>query len=163
MDLSLLLSGRLSQMTKTQAYAGALYARMEEEANENNLWVGKIVETCTSLGIPAGGYNRAMNALRKLECVELLARGSGGDRQSIVRLVRPPTPEVWQDGFVKSRDPSLTTGPSLDMLRQEVRDMQKQIGGLNLIDALANFENRIATLERFVETQTASYNPSSTT
>lgn len=141
--------------TKVQTYAAALYARMEEEASEDNVWVGKIVETCKSLNIPAGGYNRAMNALRKLGCVDLLARGTGGDRQSAIRLIRPPTPDVWEDGFVNSRDATLTRGPSLDMLRQEVRDMHKQLGGINLIEALAQVEERLVRLEGFVSEQTA--------
>lgn len=149
-------------MTKTEAYAAAIYARMEEEANDENLWEGKITEIVKELNVPMGGYNRPMNFLRKLGCIELIERGSGiGERNSLVRLIKPPTPELWQADHVKSRDSTLTRGPSLDILRQEVRDMQKLLGGMNVISVLANFEERISTLERFVQQQTATQHTAS--
>lgn len=149
-------------MTKTQTYAAALYAKMDENAEhgENGIiWRGEIVDTSVSVGIPIGSYNRAINYLRKAGCVEQLARGSAGGQPSIFRLIQPPTPEVWDEAFVKSRDRTLTSAPSLDMLHQQVRDISRQIGGINIAEALANFERRLAALEgkldRFVQDQTA--------
>ena len=144
----------MAEQTKTQGYAIALYARMEKEA-EDGVWSGRLLDTIINLGIPQGGYNRAVNALRKLGCIEQLERGFRGEQLSVFLLKRAPTPEVWAEGNVKSRDRDLTTGPSLDTLRGEVRDLRKQfdtvIGGLNVIEAFASFELRLKTVEDLLQ------------
>lgn len=143
----------MAEQTKTQGYAIALYARMEQEA-EDGIWSGRLLDTIISLGIPQGGYNRAVNALRKIGCIEQLERGFRGEQLSVFLLKRAPTPEVWAEGFVKSRDRDLTNSPSLDTLRGEVRDLreefEKTLGGLNVIEAFENFELRLKTVERLL-------------
>lgn len=146
----------MSEQTKLHGYASALYERMEREA-EDGVWSGRLVDTAVRLGIPQGGYNRAVNALRKMGCIEQLERGFRGSQLSVFLLKHPPTPEAWESAFVKSADKDLTTAPSLDTLRGEVRDMrenfERMTGGLNIVEAFANFESRLKTVERFMQDQ----------
>jgi hypothetical protein len=146
----------MAEQTKTQGYAIALYARMEKEA-EDGVWSGRLLDTIISLGIPQGGYNRAVNMLRKLDCIQQLERGFRGEQLSVFLLKRAPTPEVLAGAFVKSRDRDLTTAPSLDTLRGEVRDLREEFnkvtGGLNIVEAFANFELRLKTVEDLLQVQ----------
>ena len=138
------------QQTKTQGYANALYARMDKEAVDG-IWSGRLVETCIDLGIPQGGYNRAVNALRKMGCIEQLVRGFRGSQLSSFVLRQPPTPEVWDTAFVKSRNRDLTKRPSLDTLIAQTRDLEERIGGLNIVKAFKDHEDRITALERLIQ------------
>ena len=144
----------MTQQLKTQGYAIALYARMEKEADDG-VWSGRLVDTAINLGIPQGGYNRAVNALRKMDCIEQLERGFRGSQLSVFLLKRAPTQEVWDTAFVKSRDRDLTNAPSLDMLRGEVRDLRdnfdRMTGGMNIVEAFANFEQRLKTVEDLLQ------------
>lgn len=143
----------MAEQTKTQGYAIALYERMEKEAIDH-VWSGRLLDTIISLGIPQGGYNRAVNALRKMDCIQQLERGFRGNQLSVFLLKRPPTQEVWDEALKKSVDRDLTNAPRLDTLQGEVRDLREEyertLGGMNVIEAIANLDRRLATAERFI-------------
>lgn len=137
--------------TRQEHYATALYARMLNDAKiveGQTIWRGRIVDTCIQLGIPQGGYNRVLNLLRKLECIELIERGFRGDTLTSYRLLKPPTAEAFAESFVKSAPGDLTRRPSLDRLSQTVKDIDDNIGGINIPKALKVLEDRIVKLER---------------
>lgn len=135
-------------------YCTILYERMESEATAEVLpaivdgdgaavlvWRGRLIATCDDLGIPRGSYQRVVRALRNSQCVEQSERGFRGVSLSVFTLHHPPTPEVQAD--LKDSPAPLTTAPSLDRLSAEVRDVQRQLGGINIPEALIEVERRL--------------------
>ncbi|SRR6266404_3082106 len=142
------------EQPKLFTYCSALYAAFDEGAQTTDnvrVWSGRLLEVCDSIGIPRGGYSRVINMLRKMGCVEQVSRGFRGNALSEFLLFQPPTAEVWSAANVKSASGDLTKAPTLDRLSAEVSDLQKQIGGLNIPEALKNIEGQIAELRTLVE------------
>lgn len=138
------------ETAKTQHYASALYARMDSESSQiegDIIWQGRIIDTCISLGIPQGGYNRVVNALRKLGCIELIERGYRGNTPTVYRLLAPPTVEAWAASFVKSAPDDLTRKPSLDTLSKTVEAIADNIGGIHIPSALMVLDKELKKLQ----------------
>lgn len=139
-------------MSKLQSYCGLLYERMDAEATiqENvRVWSGRLISTCKEIGIPEGTYSKVANKLRSMGCIEQVNRGYRGNQLSTFILHVPPTGDLWEQDFTFQ---GLTTGPSLDRLRSSVEDLRKQLGGINIVDALANVEGRLQKLETAIKT-----------
>lgn len=139
-------------MNKLQSYCSLLYERMNSEATiEENLkvWRGKVISTCLELGIPEGSYSKVVNKLRSMGCIEQVMRGYRGSAPSVFTLQYPPTSEVW-DRSISGTIP-LTDGPTLDRMAAMLEDLRRQIGGVNLVDALVNIEERLSKLETAVK------------
>lgn len=139
-------------MSKMESYCSLLYDRMDEQASiEENVrvWRGKLILTCTELGIPEGTYAKVVTKLRSLGCIEQVTRGYRGNAPSVFILHFPPTVDVWRQATnVKS---VLTDAPTLDSLSVLVEDLRKQLGGLNLVAAFTNIEARLTQLETAVK------------
>lgn len=158
-----------AEQPKLFSYCNSLYEFMDSNStpglsdtdtpnNDIQVWRGRLLETCESLGIPKGGTTRVVGALRALGCVEQIARGFRGTALSEFILHYPPTAEVWAASSalnVKSRAEGLTRGPSPDRLAADVRDLKQQLGGINLIEAIAELDRRISKLESLVKNGTA--------
>jgi hypothetical protein len=81
-------------------------------------------------------------------CIEQVMRGYRGNAFSVFTLQYPPTADVWRQAVnVKSSGRNLTGAPTLDSLSASVEDLRKQIGGVNLVSALDNIEQRLKKLE----------------
>lgn len=150
--------GEVKKQPKIVGYMSALYDKMSSTAEPVTterqetilVWQGRIIETCTSIGIPEGYYKKVVDALRTIGCIEVLSRGKRGASLTTIVLRFPPTAELYEGAIVKSGWQGLTTAPSLDTLAAQVRDVLKQIGGLHIVDAFKNHEDRIAKLETAV-------------
>jgi hypothetical protein len=134
------------EQPKLVSHCNMLFSRMDAEANADHIWQGKIIETCRQLGINVGSYSRVVNSLRTLGCIELLEKGYRS-RPTIYRIHFPPTPEVWERN-APDRTEDLTSGPSSDTMAAAVRDLQQQIGGINIVEAFKNVEGRLQKLEQ---------------
>lgn len=140
---------------KLVSQCAMLYAKMAGDAKEvedspgDLIWSGKLIKTCAELGINVGSYSRVINALRKLGCVEQIEQGYRS-KPSIYRIHFPPTPEVWRDN-APDRTEDLTSAPSSDTMAAAVRDLQSQIGGINIVEALRNIEGQIAAVRQEIE------------
>lgn len=132
------------EQPKLVANCSALYRAMERQANAEGLWEGKIISLAMSIGIAMGSYSRVVNTLRRLGCVELIEQGSRG-KPSIYRMVKPPTQEVWESS-APDRTEDLTRPPSLDILSAQVEDLKRQLGGINVVEALAELEQQVKDL-----------------
>lgn len=140
------MSNAAYDQPKLVSHCALLYNKLDSEANEDHVWQGKIIDACRSLGINVGSYSRVVNALRRLGCIEQLEQGYRS-RPSIYRVHYPPTPEVWAER-APDRTEDLTSAPSSDTMAARLKDLEAQIGGINLVDALANIEARLQQLER---------------
>lgn len=140
---------------KIVGYMASLYDAMSTEAmsleaedgQQTLIWQGRLIATCTSVGIPEGYYKKVVDALRKLGSIEIVSRGKRGSTLTVIVLRYPPTEELYEDAIVKSGWEGLTSQPSLDTLAAQVRDILKSIGGLSIVDAFKNQEDRLVTLE----------------
>lgn len=137
------------------SHCASLYSKLDGEAknliagdtnNSERIWEGKIIDACTSIGITVGSYSRVVNALRRLGCIEQVEQGYRG-KPSIYRVNYPPTPEVWRD-HAPERTEDLTKGPSSDTMSRRLRDLEKQLGNINLVEALMGLEKKIDTLHQ---------------
>jgi hypothetical protein len=147
-----------TEQPKLLSYCASLYdymtahsiASVDEVGADRNVWRGRLVATCDELGIPRGGYNRVVTLLRNLGCIELATRGYSGKTLSEFILHYPPTQERYAAAIVKSSLERLTAKPTLDRLSADIQDLARQLGGINLIDAFSNIEDRLKKLETAV-------------
>lgn len=144
---------------KIVGYMAALYDAMTTAANELSaedgqsvqIWQGRLIDTCTSVGIPTGSYKKVVDALRTMGCIEIISRGRRGNTPTVFVLRYPPTQELYDEAIVKSGWEGLTTAPSTDTLAAQVRDILKRLGGLNIVEALKNHDERLGKLETAVK------------
>lgn len=144
---------------KIVGYMAGLYEVMTSQATELVaeggegvlIWQGRLIQTCTSVGIPEGYYKKVVDALRRLGSIEIVSRGSRGSNLTAIVLRHPPSEELYEDAIVKSGWSGLTTAVSFDTLVAQVKELQQRLGGLSIVDALKNHEDRVKTLETAVE------------
>ncbi len=123
------------------ANALQLYDRMLEEADDDNLFTGSITATFRNLGISNGNYTIVTRLLNGIGAITCLQRGARS-LPSIYRIGKRPTPEELSSV-------TLTSKPRADtvLLEQRLADMEKRIGRLDIVLALANIETRVGDLE----------------
>jgi hypothetical protein len=136
--------------TKTQSYANAFYAECAANAKEEvvngevvSVWSGFIGETCRKLRIPTGMERKVVKPLEAMGCIKIVQRGAG-PYPSMLVLAYPPTEDLW----VGSDAPSaLTRRPTYASLISDVETIKKQLGGGNIVEALAELDRRLKSLE----------------
>lgn len=143
----------------TEVYAHQFYNLLEANANlepvteseQALVWRGKIMELFNSMGVASNYYTRIRAVFIKYDCVTYVQRGSRA-YDSVLILNHPP-PESFS-----AED--LTHVPGTDTLpgvAERVADLENSvkglenwregIGGINIGEALRNFEVRIKRLE----------------
>lgn len=140
---------------KIMGYMSALYDVFSNEAanqeqpieGEVLIWQGRLIKTCTSIGIPEGYYKRVVDTLRAMGCIEVLNQGRRGKTLTAIALRYPPTSELYEEAIVKSGWQDLTAGASLDTLGADVRNLQRQIGGIDIQAALVELDKRFRKIE----------------
>jgi hypothetical protein len=134
---------------KLYSHCALLYAKLDSNADEDHVWQGSIIDASRQVGINIGSYSRVVNALRKLGCIEQVKQGYRGN-PSIYRIHFPPTDEVWLKN-APDRTEDLTRAPSSDTMAAQIKDIQKQLGGIVIVDAFKNIEDRLQKVERQVK------------
>lgn len=107
------------------------------------IFTGSITRLWNSLGASNAYYSKVIRNLTDLGCIQILQRGSS-NVESRVACIRMP-----DQGEVKAKS-VLTNAPSLGTLAQEVANLHRNIGGIDIADALKNFEERLSKVEREV-------------
>lgn len=159
---------------KILVYMSALYGKMTESATTINndsqgsllIWQGRLIETCTSVGIPTGYYKRVVDAMKALGCIEMLNQGRRGANLTAIALRYPPTAELYEKAIVKSGANRLTAAPSFDMLAAQVEEIKQAIGGMHIPSALQHIDTQIKELQTAVHDlrqQVSNTNKSNTT
>jgi len=143
---------------KILVYMSALYGKMSESAttidNDSQgsllVWQGRLIETCTSVGIPQGYYKRVVDTMKALGCIEMLSQGRRGASLTAIALRYPPTASLYEEAIVKSGHDRLTAAPSFDTLAAQVEDVKQSLGGMHIPSALQHIEKEIAELQTAV-------------
>ncbi len=127
-----------------------LYDKMEEQAqsHEDGHFHGSIVQLFATLGISNGSYSPITGLLKQMGAITQLQRGARGI-ESVYQLGGRPTVEDLLSTVVSSPS-DLTKLTKADMLVvvQQLTDIEKRIGRLDIVEALVNIERRISALEQ---------------
>lgn len=119
----------------------------QEGGHVLRIFRGKVVSVYRSLEIAQSYYSKVRTSLINMGCMTILQQGARGT-ESVIVLHHPPD----RDEFRLLKDePGLT--PRLDsaILAQRIADIEKQLGGLNVVEALSDIMDTVRTLEREVE------------
>lgn len=122
-----------------------LYDYLESKAVEDDIegrvFRGSIVAAYDELKISHSHYTTVQRMLVESGAMELVQRGARGI-ESVYRLNGRPDPENLRKLSLTKPDNRATVA-----LEQRVADIQRQIGGLDIVQALADLEKRLAVLE----------------
>lgn len=150
---------KVRKQPKIIGYMAALYEKMSSESKTVDVntelpaqvWEGRLIQTCVSVGIPEGYYKTVVDVLRKLGCIEVVKQGKRGTNPTVVILRYPPTEQMYGEVLGRAGWEGLTNRPTFDTIVGQVRDIQKRLGGMDIVGALENHEQRIAELETAVK------------
>lgn len=115
-------------------YAAGIYKAMKEDANDDDEWKGSLVVLRESVSLTRPQFDKAWRFLKDSGAIEVLKLGNRYDPS---RILLGSAPKNSQDFLLTERRPSGT-------LAQQVSDLARLIGGVNLIE----LEVRVAHLER---------------
>lgn len=127
--------------------ANLLYKRLLDESVDG-IFVGKITEIYRLLGLPSGYYSYIIGTLKESKSIEYLSRGRQGKPSKI--KMGPPPDEV------ATLDLGLTSAPTAAKLERRMKALEAKYeaqtrGGLNVPEALRNFEFRLAHIEQVLQ------------
>ena len=115
-----------------------------EEHGEHHLQVfrGSITKVWDEVGASNSYYTNVMRSLKDMSCIVVLQTGSV-NVDSIVACLRRPEPSEFSK-------PDLTKTPAPATMLQELENIKRNIGGINIPDALQELLDRLVILEREV-------------
>jgi hypothetical protein len=120
----------------------------ESSGTEVRVFRGKVSEVFEALGLSQVYYSRIRKIFIKYDCVTYVQRGTRS-YDSVLVLHRPP-PENLPEEDLTSRpgDATLTAlNERVEALERSVKILESKLGGLNIVEALRNFEGRLRSLE----------------
>ncbi len=125
-------------------HALQLYDLMAERAKESDdgNYHGSITATFQELGTSNGSYSAITGLLQTLGAITCLQRGARGI-ESIYTLGGRPTEEDFLSVALTAK-----ANPAMLLVQQQLNDIDTRIGRLNVVEALANLESRVAKLEK---------------
>lgn len=110
---------------------------------ELTVYRGATTKLFRSMGISQSYYSKIIGSLKDLGCITLIKRGARGV-DSIVALHHEPSEMEF---LIRTASP-LTNSPQAARLSERVADVEKQLGGLIVVDAVKNLDERLKKLER---------------
>lgn len=120
-------------------------SEIKKVSNVNvRVWEGSLTELYRGMGIGQSYYSRIMNSLKSMGCVTMTQRGSR-KTSSILVLHHEPDRAEWEAHHAR---PDLTGRMEGATLSDRVFNLEQRIGGVNIVDALRNLENRLQALEK---------------
>jgi hypothetical protein len=130
----------------------ALDERAKDELWDNGAQVrvfrGKVTIIFRSLEISQSYYGRVKTGLTESGCISFAQVGSRGKPSAII-LHHPPLAEE----FALREGRPLTKTVEAAMLSQRMEGIENRLGGMNVVEALANVESRLRDLDSRVRQQ----------
>lgn len=110
------------------------------------IFEGKVANLYDELGISRAYYSRMMEVLQEIGSIEFIVRGTRHYKTRI-RIHDAPTPEQIETYTDLTKVPTSgkITSRSLD---SRLSSVEKRLGSLDVLDALANIESRLQALEQ---------------
>lgn len=103
---------------------------------------GSKVEAFRAIGVSQGYYTKIFDSLAEMGCIEQVRRGSG-QQGSVILLHRKPVYDEFT-GLYRKR---LTRPTELDTVRQQVKDLQRRLQGVNVNDMFLSLNERLDQIE----------------
>lgn len=128
------------------------YNALDKEAitteDGTRLFRGHTTVVVGNLNPPIGQshYSRIRRYLVAMDCIEKLQSGSRFS-ESVWVLKAPPTQELLASADPATLMQNKNEDVKLAVLTQSIQDIQAQLGGLDVVKAMRNFEERITALE----------------
>lgn len=117
-----------------------------ESGVKARIFAGSYSEVWESTGISRTYYTSIRNALERHDAIQILQRGGRG---ADTVIVLNDLPKRWDvSGWLDGTDKDLTPRPDYAMLEARVEALEKLLGGINVVVALAEFESRVVNLEK---------------
>lgn len=111
---------------------------------ELRIYRGSVTKLWKTLNISMGYYSDVFTALEHNSCITRIQQG-GRNVDSIIVLHGPP---AWESWTTEGLQEPLTQPKPTDILSQRVEDLERRLGRLNIVEALANHEERLTALEK---------------
>jgi hypothetical protein len=125
-------------------HALKLYEAMNDQADKDGIYEGKVTDTFSKLGISMTYYTPLFNALKELGCIEMLERGTRA-RPTRYRLHGSPKRKAF-DTIYLTNVPRRATLP-LESLEQRLSNLERRLDGLDIKAILLEQEKRLQKLE----------------
>jgi hypothetical protein len=133
-----------------KVYDALLDASTKEDIDGDTMHIyrGQVAKLYQTLGIPQSYYTEIFTELRRQECIINLQRGSR-NVNTVILLQHPP--EAGDFSPKGARD--LTSAEDSANLREMILLHDKLIGGMDIVGAFKNVEERLLRLEQLAGTQ----------
>jgi hypothetical protein len=126
-------------------YCIALYDAMKARAVKG-VFTGSFTEVYKTLGISNQYYSKCTKALVDIGSVEHIQRGHH-KRPTIYKLIHRPTKaQLDEYDFLTPR--TRRARVSEEELLQRLQKLERSVGGVDIVAALTNLEQRIVALEK---------------
>lgn len=128
-------------------HANTVYFSMSEQSTEKEIkgvtvqvWRGSITDLFRGTGISWSFYQGVMDGLERCGSIARTKRGNAGVPSEFV-LHHPPDLGDWPvtEGLTKHVDD--------DMLKAQVEDLAKRLGGIDIVEAFTDLESRLTECE----------------
>jgi hypothetical protein len=133
-----------------ESFYNALYERTTVETLGNGVearvFRGRVSVIFRSLGISQTFYGRVKAGLVESGCISFARVGSRGQDSEIVCHHKPEETE-----FMRRSNRPLTRSLENAILTQRLNGIESQLGGMNVVEALAEFEDRLRKLDSRIE------------
>jgi hypothetical protein len=137
------------------SHAVKVYKALEDAATEQEIegatylvYQGHTLDLYRNLDIPMAYYSVIFKTLYSKDYVTQVKRGNRATA-SVLVLNRSPR----REDFVKTGEKDLTDAEDFATLVADVENIKNRLGGLNIVEALANYEQRITVLEGKLKSQ----------
>lgn len=122
------------------------YMKDLDSGGQARIFVGSYNEAFESTGISRTYYSGIRNALERHNAIQILQRGA---RSVDTVIALHGLPDKWDiDGWNDGQDKRLTKRADYAMLEARIEELEKSLGGIDVVAALAEFEKRVVNLER---------------
>lgn len=136
-------------MSALSRHAINFYKLLEEDAKLESLaglevlvYRGPVSKLWHQTGASNAYYSRVMNSLHDMGCIAMIQRGSV-NVLSAIAVLRPPKAEDFDAvDLTPAADPAT--------MRQELENVKRNIGGIDIAQVVIEFDARIKELENLV-------------
>jgi hypothetical protein len=136
-------------------HCAKMYQALHERAVDKELssgqtarvFTGSYTDAWKSTGISQTYYSPIRKWLEKNKAILVLQTGGRSVDTVIVLQGLPDTPEA--DGWLGNK--GLTESTNYARLAESVAEIKKSLGGLNIVEILAEFETRVKSLEEQIQ------------
>lgn len=125
--------GLLDDLAKTEPVTGT----------EFRVFRGYLTNVFKELNLSTSYYTKLRRLLEANGCMQIIQAGARGIESCVV-LLAPPEEVDWQDGGFAS---PLTGNAQAATLRQELENVKRTLGGIDLGKVLINIETRLGAVE----------------